>query len=75
VLTFTTDTFPQGESVCGLIWVVLWGIRLVLMIQVGRFSNLKMIDVDVEPAAAAFSQWIWELLVGFAEDAMLRVLE
>lgn len=35
MLTFTTDTFPQGASECGLIWVVLWGIRLVLMIQGG----------------------------------------
>lgn len=36
---------------------------------------LEMIDVDVEASAASLVDWIGELGVGFAEDAVLGIFE
>ena len=38
------------------------------------FLYLKVVDVHVEPAAAAFAHWVWEFFVGFAQDASFEVL-
>lgn len=37
--------------------------------------HLEVIDVDVESPALVFSQRIGELLVGFAQNAMLGILQ
>jgi hypothetical protein len=34
-----------------------------------------MVDMNIEATATALAQWIGELLVGFAENTVFRVLE
>jgi hypothetical protein len=38
-------------------------------------THLEVIDVNIESAALALGQRVWELRVGFAEEAMLWVLK
>lgn len=52
-----------------------WTLDLVLVMKVRLFSNLEMVDVDVESAASTFSQRVGEFLVSFAENAVLGIFQ
>jgi hypothetical protein len=41
----------------------------------GGVTYLEMIDVDVEASISAFGQGVRKLLVGFTQNAMLRVFQ
>jgi hypothetical protein len=69
LLTFTSDSFPERSSVCGLVGVVLVDASVSLwldfMVRDGWW-HLEMIDVDVETSLSAFGKRVGEFRVGFA---------